>query len=121
MAAAKLGKNHPMFGKKHTQGTLAKISVARLGKKHTLEAKVKMSQAKLGSKHTMEAKFKMSQAKKEKAQTIEVTDVLTKEIVIYSSIKETARALGLKHTIISTYLRNKQKSPYKKQYLFKKV
>jgi group I intron endonuclease len=123
MAAAKLGKNHPMFGKKHTaqQGTIAKISAARLDYKHTLEAKVKMSEAKLGSKHTEEAKVKMSEAKKDKAQIIEVTDVLTKEITRYSSMKAAARALGIKHTIISAYLRNKQESPYKKQYIFRKV
>ena len=121
MAAAKSGENHPMFGKKHTLGTIAKISAARLDYKHTLETKVKMSEAKLGSKHTEEAKVKMSEAKKDKAQRIEVTDVLTKEITTYSSMKAAARALGLKHTIISAYLRNKQESPYKKQYIFKKA
>jgi hypothetical protein len=120
MAAAKSGKNHPMFGKKHSLGTIAKISAARLGYKHTLEARVRMSEAKLGSKHSEEAKVKMSEANKDKAQRIEVTDVLTREITTYSSMKAAARALGLKHTIISTYLRNKQVSPYKKQYLFKK-
>jgi len=121
MAAAKSGKNHPMFGKKHTIVTVAKISAARLGYKHTLETKMKMSQSKLGYKHTEEAKVKMSEAQKDKAQRIEVTDVLTKEITTYSSMKAAARALGIKHTIISAYLHKKQKSPYKKRYVFKKV
>lgn len=117
MAAAKLGRNHPMFGKKHTLGTIAKISAARLGYKPSEETRVIMSEAKIGSKHSEEAKVKMSEAKRDKAQRIEVTDVLTKEVTIYPSMKEAARALGLKHTIISAYLRNKQESPYKKQYI----
>lgn len=52
MSKAKSGKNHPMYGKKHTQETRAKISKAQSGennsmydKKHTPEAKEKMSKA----------------------------------------------------------------------------
>jgi len=67
------GKNHPMFGKHHTEETKKKISRTRIkngktkgknhpmfGKHHTEETKKKMSLAKLGKKLTEETKRLLS-------------------------------------------------------------
>jgi group I intron endonuclease len=50
MSLAKLGKNHPMFGKTHSEETKAKMSLAlsrenhpMFGKTHSIESKNKMS------------------------------------------------------------------------------
>jgi group I intron endonuclease len=110
-----------MKGKNHTLEAKVKMSEARLGLKLTEETKLKMSAAKLGTKHSEEAKAKMFEAKKDKAVKLEVTDILSNEITIYSSMKAAARALGIPQSTISSYFRINQKSPYKKQYIFKKV
>jgi hypothetical protein len=117
MSAAKQGENHPMKGKNHTLEAKVKMSEARLGLKLTEETKLKMSAAKLGTKHSEEAKAKMFEAKKDKAVKLEVTDILSNEITIYSSMKAAARALGIPQSTISSYFRINQKSPYKKQYI----
>ena len=55
------------------------------------------------------------------SQRIKVLDILTNESTIYDSMSAAASALGIKHFAISKYIRNNQKSPYKKRYIFKKV
>ena len=45
MSAAKKGKLHPMFGKHHSDETLAKMSEIKKGKRHTDETRAKMSVA----------------------------------------------------------------------------
>ncbi len=39
------GKEHPFYGKKHTDFTKNKISVSKIGQTHTKEAKIKISEA----------------------------------------------------------------------------
>ena len=108
------------------------------GQNHTEESKTIMSDAKKGEKnpmfgknHTEETKIIMSDAKKGKpkvegsgspSQAIEVTDIKNNTTTSYDSMGEAARALNIPNfTIISYYIKNNPKKPYKGQYTFKKI
>lgn len=67
------GKDHPMYGKKHTEESKRKMSESRkgdlnhfYGKTHTEETKRKISESLKGTTHTEETKTKMSEARKGK-------------------------------------------------------
>lgn len=55
------------------------------------------------------------------SKKIEVTNIITKEVTIYTSIGEAARALGYRQASISLYLKEKRTKPFKDIYLFKLV
>ena len=56
------------------------------------------------------------------SQSIEVTDVKNNTTTCYDSIREAARELNLPNpTIISNYIKNNQKKPYKGKYTFNKI
>ena len=52
---------------------------------------------------------------------VEVTNVDTKEVTIYSSISAAARALCYRQPSISLYLKENRTKPFKGKYLFKLV
>jgi len=52
---------------------------------------------------------------------VEVTNVDTKQVTVYSSITAAARALGYCQASISLYLKENRTKPYKGKYLFKLV
>jgi hypothetical protein len=52
---------------------------------------------------------------------VEVTDVDTKQVTIYSSITAAARALGYRQPSISLYLKDNRTKPFKGKHLFKLV
>ena len=52
---------------------------------------------------------------------VEVTNVDTKEVTIYSSISAAARALAIRQPSISLYLKENRTKPFKGKYLFKLV
>jgi len=52
---------------------------------------------------------------------VEVTNVDTKELTVYSSISAAARALGYRQPSISLYLKENRSKPFKGKYLFKLV
>lgn len=52
---------------------------------------------------------------------MEVTDIETKEVRIYSSISSAARALGFRQASLSLYLKENRVKPFKGKYLFKLV
>jgi hypothetical protein len=52
---------------------------------------------------------------------VEVTDVDTKQVTIYSSITTAARALGYRQPSISLYLNDNRTKPFKGKHLFKLV
>ena len=67
------GEKNPMYGKKHSQETKAKMTKAKKGKKssfygkhHKQESKEKMSKAKQGKPRSQETKVKISKARKGK-------------------------------------------------------
>jgi len=107
------GKNNPMFGKNHSEETIVKISSARKGKSHSKETRKKMSDAKKG--------FVRAEGAGRPTQKIEVFDIENNVTTIYDSIHEAARALNIKHSVISTYFKNDQKKAYKGRYIFKKI
>jgi len=55
------------------------------------------------------------------SQQIEVTDITNNSTTTYDSIRETARALNIKHTRIVMYFSRNQTKPYKGQYIFNKL
>lgn len=59
-------ENHPMLGKRHSEVTKRRLSIAHSGKHHTEEAKRKMSLAHLGKHLSEETKHKISLARKSK-------------------------------------------------------
>ena len=103
MADTKKGKNHPMFGKTFSE-----------------EARAKMAAAKKGKKHPMFGKARAIGAGKP-SQKIEVFDIINNQATIYDSIQSASKALNIDQSTISKYLRNNQKSPYKKKYIFKRI
>lgn len=52
---------------------------------------------------------------------VEVTNVNTKEITIYSSISSAARELGYRQASLSLYIKENRIKPFKGKYLFKLV
>ena len=52
---------------------------------------------------------------------VEVTNVETKEVTIYSSISAAARVLGYRQPSVSLYLKENRSKPFKGKYLFKLV
>ena len=74
------GKNHPMYGKKHTPEAREKMSITAKervapnpmqGKNHSEETKKKMRELKLGKKHTEEHRKNISEAQKGKKHSEE--------------------------------------------------
>ena len=54
------GKNHWLYGKKHSEETKAKLSAVNLGKTLSDEHRAKIRAGKLGDTHSEETKAKMS-------------------------------------------------------------
>ena len=52
---------------------------------------------------------------------VEVTNVETKEVIVYSSISAASRALGYRQPSISLYLKENRTNPFKGKYFFKLV
>jgi group I intron endonuclease len=94
--SAACGENHPNFGKNLSEETRNKISDARKGQPRPKGAG-------------------------KPSQQIEVLDIKNNSTTSYDSIHEAARALNLSsHKIISSYIKNNQKKPYKARYTFSK-
>jgi group I intron endonuclease len=129
----KAGSN---LGFKHTEETKQKIGEASQGLKRSEETKRKMSEAHIGRKHSEDTKEKIrnahnpnrflkGQKKREGSgrppQAIEVFVLETGNKNTYESTGEAGRALNIDSSIISRYLRNNQKKPYKGRYIFTKI
>lgn len=56
-----------------------------------------------------------------RSKKVEVTNVETKEVTIYTSIGAAARALGYRQPSISLYLKENRTKPFKGLYLFKLI
>lgn len=56
-----------------------------------------------------------------RSKKVEVTNVETKEVTIYTSIGAAARALGYRQPSISLYLKENRTNPFKGVYLFKLI
>jgi hypothetical protein len=52
---------------------------------------------------------------------VEVTNIETNEVTVYSSIGSAARALGYRQPSISLYLKENRSNPFKGKYLFKLI
>ncbi len=130
----------PMYGRKHSDETIQKISNKlkeiphsgwfKKGYKHSDETLSKMSAAKqgdnnpcfgrAGEQHPMFGKPK-PEGSGRPSQQIEVLDLDTDSRISYDSIAEAARALNIHYTVISKYFLKNQQKPYKNRYIFKKL
>jgi hypothetical protein len=76
---------------------------------------------KLNSDHTSTSTNIMNEKVQKTSKKVEVTNVDTKEVIIYSSITAAARALGYRQASISLYLKDNRTKPFKGKYMFKLV
>jgi group I intron endonuclease len=110
-------------GHKHSDETKQKISDAKQGQ--TLSDETKQILSDIAKKISHSGRFKPGQPRTEgsgrSSQEIEVFDQENNQTTTYDSICEAARALNIKQSIISMYLKNNQVKPYKGQYTFKKI
>jgi hypothetical protein len=109
---------------------ILKIAGSSLGYTHSQETKDKMSAAKKGENHpclgrTGEKHPLFGKPRAEGSgrppQQISVIDNQTNQTTTYDSMWEAARALNIECSIITNYLKNNQRKPYKKRYIFKKM
>jgi hypothetical protein len=93
------------------------------GLTHSEETRKKISDTSKKINHS--GRFKKGQVRPEGAgspsQAIEVIDKKNNKTTTYDSINEAAIALDIKRSRISMYFKNNQVSPYKGQYIFKKI
>lgn len=131
------GENHPLFGKFHSEETLAQMSMIKLGKEISEATRAKLSEAfkgeknpMFGKKHSEEILKKMSASllgrKKPEMSgkvpvKIEVVDIKNNKTTSYDSISAAALALNIGQSTISKYLARKDQKVFKKQFSFKKV
>jgi group I intron endonuclease len=113
MSDAKKGKNHPMYGKNHSEETKTKISEGNKGKTHSEKSKTKISDALKGKNRP--------KGSGRPCQQIVVTDITNNTTNYYDSIREAARVLNIEKSVIVKYFYNNQTKPYKGQYTFKKL
>ena len=91
-----VGEKHPMFGKKHTEEARKKMSDKLRGENHPLFGK-----------HLKDStKQKLSEAHKEK--------VISPEGVIYESIRDAAKAIGIARETLSKWINHKPEKGWKK-------
>nr|QID02852.1 GIY-YIG endonuclease [Orbilia oligospora] len=112
LSAAMKGENNPIFGKTHSEETRAKQSAAMKGRTHSAETRKKISETKKGIARPEKAG--------KPAQKIEVFDIENNITTIYDSMHEAARETNIKYSVISMFIKNNQKKPYKGRYSFKK-
>ena len=63
----------------------------------------------------------MNEKVQKTSMKVEVTNVDTKQVTIYSSVTAATRALGYRQASISLYLKDNRTKPFKGKYLFKLV
>lgn len=76
---------------------------------------------KLNSDHTSTSTNIINEKVQKTSKKVEVTNVDTKEVIIYSSITAAARKLGYRQASLSLYLKDNRTKPFKGKYLFKLV
>lgn len=87
------GSRHPMFGKKHTAESLAKMSRSHKGMG-------------LGRVMSKDARQKISNSKKNK--------VIGPDGTVYESVKDAARAIGVGRDVMSRYINHRPEKGFKK-------
>src|SRR5438105_15770900 len=87
------GEKHPIFGKKHTDDTIAKMSSSLSGEKNPM----------FGKKHTDDTRAKMSSSK---GTPVNVLDLKANETIIYPSGKQAAKAISCSPTTFRNYLKS---------------
>lgn len=102
------GKNHPMYGKSHSEESKLKMSISQ---------KTILRQ---GAYHPMYGVPRPEGAGKSSIK-LQVFDKETNKTTIYSSISEAATNLNINPRRISMYLSRNQQKPYKNRYVFTKI
>ena len=107
MSNSKAGAKNTMFGKKHTEETRAKMSSFNKGIKRSEEIRAKMSIAKARQNNPMFGKTQSEETRTKIRETknisIEVFNLNTEEIKIYSSGRDASISLGCSPATITGY------------------
>jgi hypothetical protein len=69
-AKFKVGEEHPMYGRVHTEDSIKKNRLSNTGKHHTDETKRKMSEMRKGSKHNMYGKHHTEETRRKISKTL---------------------------------------------------
>ena len=104
LSIARIGKDSPMYGKKHSAETKRKMSEAQKGKKQSAETRRKISKAGKGRKHSNETKRKMSEAGKGRKHTEESKQKMSiaqsgKNHHMYGKRGKDCPNYGMKHSV----------------------
>ena len=113
------GENNPMYGKKHTEETLQKISASRTGKcvgkdnpfygkHHTQESIKKLLDSRSWYKPSMDSIMKT--AEKNKKPIVQINKYTNEIIKIFPSTKDAAIELGLDRGSITKCCQHKRKT-----------
>ena len=138
MSSSRTREKHPMFGKLHSEETRAKMSATSKGRTQNEETRAKISSSKTGQNLSDEIRKKISEALKGNQNAskglgrqrpdgagspsvqIKVLDMKTGIKTVYSSMSETAKALGVPSGSIRMYFSRNTHKLYKERYLLQK-
>ncbi len=105
MSESKKDKNHPLFGKLHSEETKTSMSEAKKGRTLSEETKNKISDTLKGKITLEETKVKMSESL---GTAVEVFDKETNKTTTYSSGRQAAKALDCSDWVIRTYIKSQK-------------
>ena len=91
-------------GRKHSKETIERIRIANTGRKYSKETIERMRLAQLGRKHSEATKLKQSAANS-LSHPLRVINNKTGEVKLFTSIKQTAKFLGIHYSFFSKCLR----------------
>ena len=107
ISESKKGVHHQNYGKHLSAETRLKISEANKGKHISAETRRKLSEASKGTHHSHETRKKMSESHKGKtAKAV----VCVETGILYSSVTEAAKYIGVTQSAISNVVRGAQKT-----------
>lgn len=87
-------------GHRHNEATLAKLRGRKLSPEHIVKLKKHLTNHNSTEEQRTKARARMLKINEAKGLAIEVFDTVTKETIIYSSIRKAAYAIGSAHTTL---------------------
>lgn len=102
----KTGKNHPFFGRNHSEETRKKISISKSGQNHPMFGRVRESNPFFGKHHTNNTKQKLAELHSKIIYRIIKPNGQTE---IIKNLAKFCRNNNLDHSAMSRVIKNKQK------------
>ena len=104
------GKNHPMYGKHHSEETKLKLSEANKGKHLSEETKLKISEVRKGKNHPLYGKHHSDETKKKMSEKVSRKVICITTGKIFNSMKEAGNYYNVPQCNISGCCRGESKS-----------